>query len=153
MAQKRSQRLLALLKLAKMREDSAARLLNERGQQLQQSQQQAQQLAEYNAEYQQKYDEQARQQISVRDLRNFQGFFRQLDNVQLQHQRLLEQRDREREQARQQWLALYHRRRVLTQIRERSLGEEEAVRERKLQADFDDRASRGVQNTEGGGKI
>ncbi|EEF27329.1 conserved hypothetical protein, partial [Ricinus communis] len=59
-----------------------------------------------------------------------------------QQQQVLALRDHEREQARQQWLQLYQRRRVLDQIRERAFAEEEAAYERKLQAQFDDRAAR-----------
>ncbi|MET0380149.1 MAG: flagellar export protein FliJ [Spongiibacteraceae bacterium] len=140
--QKRSERMKVLLKLAQMREDSAARTLAENSEKLQQAQRQGQQLALYNREYQQQYATRAGQAMSMRDLRNFQGFFQQLDNVQTQQQNLVAQRDEEREQARLQWVQLYNRRRVLDQIRERSRNEEEAVHERKLQAEFDDRAAR-----------
>ncbi len=140
--QKRSERLKVLLKLARMREDGAARVLAENSEKLQQAQRQNQQLALYNQEYQQQYVARAGQAISMRDLRNFQGFFQQLDNVQVQQQNLLAQRSDEREQARLQWVQLYNRRRVLDQIRERSRHQEEAAHERKLQAEFDDRAAR-----------
>lgn len=146
MAKKRSERLRSLLKLAQMREDNAARQLADNSEKLQQAQQQNQQLALYSDEYQQRYLAQVNQVVSVRDLRNFQGFFQQLDQVQVQQQRLIEQRDRERELARLQWLQLYNRRRVLDQIRERSKLEEEAVSERKLQSEFDDRAARNFKN-------
>ena len=146
MAKKRSERLRSLLKLAQMREDNAARQLADNSEKLQQAQQQNQQLALYSDEYQQRYLAQVNQVVSVRDLRNFQGFFQQLDKVQVQQQRLIEQRDRERELARLQWLQLYNRRRVLDQIRERSKLEEEAVSERKLQSEFDDRAARNFKN-------
>jgi flagellar export protein FliJ len=139
---KRSERMKVLLKLARMREDGAARVLAANSEKLQQAQRQSQQLALYNQEYQQQFTAQAGQAISMRDLRNFQGFIRQLDGVQVQQQQLIEQRDAEREQARQQWIHEYHRRRVLDQIRERSRNEEEAARERKLQSEFDDRAAR-----------
>ena len=142
MAKKRSERLRSLLKLAHMREDNAARNLAESSDKLQQARQQSQQLALYNNEYNQRFVERAQQVISTRDLRNYQGFFQQLDKVQIQQQLLIEQRDRERELARVQWLQLYQRRRVLDQIRERSRMQEEAARERKLQAEFDDRAAR-----------
>lgn len=142
MAKKRSERLLALLKLAHMREDSAARQLANSSEKLQQARQQSQQLATYSDEYQQQFQQRTQQSVSVRDLRNFQGFFRQLDSVQVQQHALIEQRNREREQARLQWLQLYHRRRVLDEIRERSKAQEEAARERKLQSEFDDRAAR-----------
>lgn len=142
MAKKRSERLRALLKLAQMREDNAARQLAANSEKLQQAREQNQQLALYNDEYQQRFQAQVKQVVSVRDLRNFQGFFQQLDRVQEQQQHLIEQRDRERELARLQWLQLYNRRRVLDQIRERSKLEEESVSERKLQSEFDDRAAR-----------
>lgn len=142
MAKKRSERLKSLLRLAQMREDNAARALAASSDKLAQARTQSQQLSQYSDEYQQQFAQRTRQAVSVRDLRNFQGFFRQLDTVQMQQQLLIEQRDREREQARQQWLQLYRRRRVLDDIRERARVQEEAARERKLQAEFDDRAAR-----------
>lgn len=147
--QKRSERMKVLLKLAQMREDSAARTLAENSEKLQQAQRQSQQLAVYNREYQQQYTTRAGQAMSMRDLRNFQGFFQQLDNVQAQQQNLVAQRNDEREQARLQWVHLYSRRRVLDQIRERSRAEEEATRERKLQAEFDDRSARRFDKNSG----
>lgn len=139
---KRSERLQALLKLARMREEAAARSLAKNSEQLQQAQQQGRQLATYTSEYQQQFAARSQQSISMRDLRNFQGFIGQLDSVQAQQQRVVEQREHEREQARQQWLQTYHRSRVLDQIRQRSREQEDAVREKKLQAEFDDRAAR-----------
>jgi flagellar FliJ protein len=141
-AKKRSERLKSLLRLAQMREDNAARALAASSDKLAQARTQSQQLSQYSDEYQQQFAQRTQQAVSVRDLRNFQGFFRQLDTVQMQQQLLIEQRDREREQARQQWLQLYRRRRVLDDIRERARVQEEAARERKLQAEFDDRAAR-----------
>lgn len=142
MVKKRSERLKSLLKLAQMREDNAARTLAASSDRLAQAQTQSQQLSQYSAEYQQQYVQRTQQALTVRDLRNYQGFFRQLDTVQAQQHLLIEQRDGEREQARQQWLQLYQRRRVLDDIRERARIQEEAARERKLQAEFDDRAAR-----------
>ena len=147
MAKKRSERLRSLLKLAQMREDNAARQLATNSEKLQQAREQNQQLALYNEEYQQRFLTQIDQPVSARNLRNFQGFFQQLDHVQVQQQHLIEQRDRERELARLQWLQLYNRRRVLDQIRERSKLEEDSVSERKLQSEFDDRAARRFKDT------
>lgn len=144
---KRSERLQVLLKLARMREESAARTLADHSEKLQQARRQGQQLTQYQSEYAQQFSSRAAQSMSMRDLRNFQGFFHQLDNVQAQQQQLVALRDHEREQARQEWLQLYNRRRVLDQIRERSRQQEEAVRERKLQAEFDDRAARNFDKT------
>jgi flagellar FliJ protein len=146
-AKKRSERLRSLLKLAQMREDNAARQLAANSEKLQQAREQTQQLALYNEEYQQRFLTQIDQPVSARNLRNFQGFFQQLDHVQVQQQHLIEQRDRERELARLQWLQLYNRRRVLDQIRERSKLEEDSVSERKLQSEFDDRAARRFKDT------
>ena len=140
--QKRSERLKVLLKLARMREENAARTLATSSEKLQQAERQGQQLSQYQHEYEQQFSARASQAISMRDLRNFQGFFRQLDSVQAQQQQVVALRDHEREQARQQWIALYQRRRVLDQIRERARAQEEAAQERRLQAQFDDRAAR-----------
>lgn len=137
--QKRSARLQVLLQLARLREEGAARSLAEHSEKLQQAQRQSRQLEQYGEEYAQQYAARAAQPLAMRELRNFQGFLRQLDDVQAQQLRAIEQRDAEREQARRQWLQLYQRRRVLDQIRARASAQEEAARERKLQSEFDDR--------------
>lgn len=141
MARKSSERLRTLLKLAAMKEQFAARQLAASSERLQQAQQQSRDLAVYNTEYQSRYLEHGRRALSRTELLNYQGFFRQLDNAQTQQQAAIEQRDADRERARQAWLALYARRRLLAQVRERRLLREQLEEEKKLQRELDDRAA------------
>jgi flagellar FliJ protein len=144
MAKKKpSQRLKVLLRLAEMKEQNAARELAAESERLQQAKEQGRQLALYEQDYQQGYIERGSQQTLTRqNLLNYQGFFRQLEHVQTQQQRTIEQRDREREAARLQWIEQYSRRKLLTRIRERRLAQEQLKAEKKLQAEIDDHTSR-----------
>lgn len=145
MARSSSERLRTLLKLAQMKEQQAARALGERSERLLQAQQQGRQLVEYCDEYQSQYAARATgQTFSRTDLLNYQGFFRQLEHVQEQQQRVIEQRNEEREQARGAWLELHTRRRLLAQVRERRLLREALEAEKKLQRELDDRSARGA---------
>lgn len=143
MAKKKpSQRLQVLLRLAEMKEQNAARELAAQSERLQQAQEQGRQLALYEKDYQQGFVERGAQTLNRQNLLNYQGFFRQLEFVQGQQQKTIEQRDSEREVARQQWVEQYSRRKLLTRIRERRLVQEQLKAEKKLQAEIDDHTSR-----------
>jgi flagellar protein FliJ len=142
MARKSSQRLQVLLKLAALKEETAARRLAQDSERLQQAREQGRQLALYEQDYQQTFIERGAQTLNRQNLLNYQGFFRQLEHVQEQQGRTIEQRDRERENARLHWVQLYSRRRVLTQIRERRLALEQLAADKKLQSEIDDHTAR-----------
>lgn len=139
---KASQRLQVLLRLAEMKEQNAARQLAADSDRLQQAKEQGRQLAVYEKDYQQGYVERGTQPLTRQHLLNYQGFFRQLEHVQTQQQRTIEQRDREREAARLQWIEQYSRRRLLTRVRERRLAQEQLKAEKKLQSEIDDHTTR-----------
>jgi flagellar FliJ protein len=139
---KASQRLQVLLRLAEMKEQNAARQLAADSERLQQAKDQGRQLALYEQDYQQGFVERGTQPLNRQNLLNYQGFFRQLEHVQTQQQRTIEQRDRERESARLQWIEQYSRRRLLTRVRERRLAQEQLKAEKKLQAEIDDHTAR-----------
>lgn len=143
MAQKkRSDRLQTLLKLAAMKEQAAVRQLAASTERLSAAEQQLRQLADYQQDYEQRYVGQVGQSVDRRFFTNFQGFFRQLEGAQQQQELAIAHRDREREQARAQWIDLYARRRLLDNIRERWLRREELEVDKKLQRELDDRSAR-----------
>lgn len=142
MARKGSERLQTLLKLAAMREQVAARHLAQSNERLQQAAEQSRQLQQYEQDYQQRYVSDGATPVSRNFLLNYQGFFRQLETAQVQQQRAIQIREGDRELARQRWLEQYMKRRLLTQLRERRLTSEALTVEKKLQREFDDRASR-----------
>lgn len=142
MARKPSQRLQTLLKLADLREQQAAKALAAVAARLEQAERQQRALAEYEGEYHREYVERGGQAFSRRDLLNYQGFFRQLENAQLTQARTVQLRDHEREQARQQWQQLHAKRRLLAQLHQRRLRREEQEQDRKLQREIDDRSAR-----------
>lgn len=139
---KASDRLKVLLRLADMKEQNAARQLAADSERLQQAREQGRQLAAYEQDYQQGFIERGAQSLSRQNLLNYQGFFRQLEHVQSQQQRTIEHRDRDREVARLQWVELYARRRLLTEIRERRLVVERLKDDKKLQSEMDDHTAR-----------
>jgi flagellar FliJ protein len=142
MARKGSERLRNLLKLAAMKEQTAARQLAASSEQLQQAQRQSRELTLYHREYESQYLDRGQQTLKRGDLLNYQGFFRQLEHAQVQQTLAIQQRDLERERARAAWLALYAKRRLLAQVRVRRLARELREEEQKLQRELDDRAAR-----------
>lgn len=139
---KASDRLEVLLRLAEMKEQNAARQLAADTERLQQAREQSRQLAVYEQDYQRGFVERGAQTLDPRSLRNYQGFFRQLEHIQVQQQRAVEQRDREREAARLRWIEQYSRRKLLTQIRARRLATEQLQADKKLQGEIDDHTAR-----------
>lgn len=137
--QKPSQRLALLLKLAAQREQTAARALAASTEREQQARQQASQLAEYSDEYAQRQMERARQAVTARELANFQRFYGQLDRAQQQQIRVVQQLEQERESARQRWLSLNARQKLLEQLRAKRLAVEEIAAEKRRQRELDDR--------------
>jgi|GEM_PF-664755 len=148
MARKGSERLRMLLKLAAMKEQQAARQLGASSERLQQAEQQSRQLVQYRDEYQDQYVARTSgQSFSRSDLLNFQGFFRQLEQVQEQQTRVIDLRTDERERARQAWLETHTKRQLLTRVRERRLQKEALDAEKKLQRELDDRSQRKAFNS------
>lgn len=146
MARKPSQRLQTLLKLADLREQQAAKALAAQAERLQQAEQQQRALAQYEQEYHADYLQRGGQSFSPRDLLNYQGFFRQLENAQLTQARAVALRDSEREQARLRWLQLNAKRRLLTQLHAQRRLREEQEQDRKLQREIDDRSARNAHD-------
>lgn len=142
MARKSSERLRTLLKLAEMREQAAARQLGQGNERLQQAQLQSHQLHRYESDYQQRYVDLGGSALSSNALRNFQGFFRQLETAQIRQEQTVELRAKECEKARQCWLEQHARRRLLDRVRDQRLASEALAAEKKAQRDLDDRPPR-----------
>lgn len=135
----RSERLSVLLKLAALREQRAARAFAVDNERLQAAVQQARQLQQYGEEYDRQFAGHGGEPVSARQLSNHLAFFGQVSDVQTQQQRTVAQREVDCDAARQRWLALHARRRLLDQLRERSERQEQAAGEQKLQRELDDR--------------
>lgn len=143
MAQKSSKRLQTLLRLAEMKEQAAVRQLGATIERLHQAQQQSEQLSAYEQDYRERYvDQSATQPVSRQFLMNFSGFFRQLEHAQTQQGTMILRREHEREVARQHWIELHAKRRLLAKVRERRLFAEALAAEKNLQRELDDRAAR-----------
>lgn len=144
MAKKKpSQRLAILLRLAQMREETAARQLGAASAQLAAAEQMSEQLASYEGEYHSSYLQRgADEPMSRQQLLNYQGFFRQLQNARFTQRQAIEQSAAEREKIRQLWLAQHARRHLLGQIRDRRLLRENQQAEKRLQGELDDRVRR-----------
>jgi flagellar FliJ protein len=142
-AQKSSKRLQTLLRLAEMKEQAAVRQLAATIERLHNAEQQSQQLAEYEQDYRERYIGEARAQpVGRQFLMNFSGFFRQLENAQVQQGNMIVRREHEQENARRHWIELHAKRRLLANVRQRRLLSEMLVAEKKLQREIDDRAAR-----------
>jgi flagellar FliJ protein len=139
---KASDRLKVLLRLAEMKEQNAARQLAADTERLQQAREQSRQLAVYEQDYQRDFVDRGALTLDRQSLENYHGFFRQLEHIQVQQQRTVDLRDREREVARLRWIEQYSRRKLLTQIRAKRLATEQLKADKKLQGEIDDHTAR-----------
>lgn len=142
MPRKSSERLQTLLRLAALRESTAAKQLAQSGERLQQAELQKQQLQDYAQDYQQSYVEPGHGPVNRNYLLNYRGFFNQLDTAQIQQQRTVDMYAGDRELARQRWLQQYVKRQLLNRVYEQRLAGEERAVENKIQRELDDRAAR-----------
>ena len=139
---KRSERLKTVLKLAQLRQQQAAERLGEMTRNAQAQELQADQLKHYQLDYREHFKALGDNGASPSQLRNFQGFYRNLEQaIDTQGERALLARD-QREVARQQWQRQYAREKNLQKLVERRILEEELQLDKKLQREQDDRPRR-----------
>lgn len=138
MKPKASARIATLMKLATLREQSAARAFAGSRQRLDQAREQTDQLQSYGQEYERAFLA-TETPLTASQLLNFQGFFGQLTAVQTQQEQIVSKRSAEQEAARQRWLELYAKTRLLDRIRQQRLAKEQLEQEKRLQRELDDR--------------
>lgn len=140
MAERRSERLAAVVMLAEREEQAAAARLGEQRATLEREQQQLVQLQDYRTQYIDDY-QQMRTGATPQMLMSYSGFLQRLgDAVAGQEQRMAQVRGL-LEQCRAQWQEKYHRRRSLQELVERLKTEEDAALEQRLQRELDDLAA------------
>lgn len=140
--EKRSRRLQTVLKLARIKQQQAAGRLGELTQAALAHADQEQQLKSYQSDYAEQFKSSAARGSAPALLRNFQGFYTQLEQaVETQQERVVLARD-QRESARQEWQRLYARENTLENLVDRFASEEDIAEEKKLQREQDDRPPR-----------
>lgn len=140
MAERRSQRLKAVIMLAGREEQAAAVRLAEQRALLDSEQQQLTQLEDYRHQYLDEYH-QLRTNVQPQSLMSYSSFLQRLSQaVEGQRQRLAQVRQG-LEQSRAHWQEKYHRRRSLEDLVARLRQEEDTVIEQKLQRELDDLAA------------
>lgn len=136
---KRSKRLQTVLKLAQLRQQLAAEQLGAMTRTAAEQAQQAEQLRHYQLDYGEHFKALGGAGVSPGLLRNFQGFFKQLDRaVDTQGERVLLARE-QREESRRRWQHQYAREKNLEKLVQRVALEEEIEAEKKQQRALDDR--------------
>ncbi|MHA7878421.1 MAG: flagellar export protein FliJ [Saccharospirillum sp.] len=135
---KRSERLQIIEKLARQREDQAARALAQLRAQLENEQAQLVELEGYRADYQAYLQRQGSEGLSILQWRRTQGFIEQLTQVMRQQEGVIERYRDQEAQLLQRWQGLYQRRRSLGQLVERVSLEEFIAADRAEQKAIDE---------------
>lgn len=136
---KRSDRLQTVLKLAQIRQRLAAEQLGEMTRNAQALEQQEDQLRHYQLDYGEHFKTLGSAGSTPGLLRNYQGFFQQLDRaLDTQRERLVLARN-QREASRRQWQNQYAREKNLEKLVQRTVQEEQQATEKKQQRELDDR--------------
>ena len=139
---KPSERLKTVLRLAQLRQQQAAEQLGELTRNAEAQALQADQLKHYQLEYAQQFRDLGSGGVSAARLRNFQGFYGNLEQViDTQGERVVLARNQQ-EAARQRWQQQYAREKNLQSLVERKAFEEQLQVEKKLQRLLDDRPRR-----------
>lgn len=125
---KRSDQIATVLKLAALREQQAARRLGRSQQGIDQLKAQAQQLQSYQREYGAQFLDQGTQGLSAQALRNYQGFFRNLDQAGVAQSQRIERADQQHQQLLEAWKSAYWRRETMDDLLQQRLAEEERAR-------------------------
>lgn len=140
MAERRSQRLVAVLMLAEREEKAAATALGEHQAQLDGERQQLGQLLDYRSQYLADY-QQLRSSATAQALMSYSGFLQRLGGAISGQEQRLDQVRRALEQSRSHWQEKYYRRQSLEELVHRLRREEELQAEQRLQRELDDMAA------------
>lgn len=139
MPKKSSERLRTVLKLAQLRQQQAAEQLGEMTRNAKALEHQADQLKHYQLDYIQHFRGLGREAISASQVRNFQHFYQNLEEViDTQKERLLLM-CKQQDVARERWQQQYAREKNLEKLVDRKAHEEQLAVEKVLQRQLDDR--------------
>ena len=143
----RSRRLRPLHELAVEAEQAAGRSLADAERAVQEASQRLAQLEGYEAEYRVALRDRAATGIGAAGLRDYQAFLARLGEAVAHQQAALERARQERDTARERWLQLNSRRRVVGKVIERSVADDRRALDRREQRDSDERAQRSAGGT------
>lgn len=135
---KRSERMQLIERLARQREDQAARALAQTRQRIEQEQAQLQELEGYRQEYQSYLEQQGSVGLSIMQWRRTQGFIDQLGDVIQQQEGVIRRWHDQEHHLVQSWQKLYQRRRSLGQLVEKISVEEFIEEDRREQKALDE---------------
>lgn len=149
MAVKSSERLQLVLKLATMKQQRAAEQLAAASAEQQQCLQQVEQLQSYQHEYSTNFS--GRPPATALELRNYQRFYGNLEQVVTGQQSRIEGVEQQLDQARQLWQQAYGREKNLEKLVSKKQLQELAEVDLKLQRELDDRPRAQGLGVSGGG--
>ena len=142
MAQKPSQRLQTVLKLARIKQQQAAEVLGATTRNALATQQQDQQLRHYQQEYAQHFKSIAATGMSAAQMANYQQFYGNLEQaIETQGERMV-LAESQLQQARELWQKQYSREKNMAALIDQKKQEEDIALEKKTQRTLDDRQSK-----------
>lgn len=140
MAQKRSQRLEPVVKLAENREQEAARALGDAQSSLAQAEEKLQELKTYREEYVQRFHANGAVGMSAVQMGDYRLFLSKLSRAIEQQAELVEQAAATVAQQRQQWFSQRGKVKMLDNVVSRYQADEQRVSDRKEQREQDEHA-------------
>lgn len=136
---KASKRLQVVLKLAELKQKSAAEALAARQQELNAMEQQRDQLNNFKSEYNKGFANKAGSVIDPNQLANYQRFYGSLEQVHETQGLKVQSAEYQQEMARKDWQSAYAREQNMRNLVERKQHEEQLIDDRKQQKEQDDR--------------
>lgn len=138
----KSQRVKPVIKVAKNRENEAARVLADGQRIVQERRQRLAELRSYREEYRNKYRKQGSDGMNAQQLRTFRNFLAKLDQAVEQQEQQVQAAQRDLEQKKSQWLEKHFRTQALDNVRNRYLTQEQRQEQRAEQKDTDERSQK-----------
>lgn len=135
-----SARLKPVQNFAERKEQDAAQAFVKSQQQVQQENSKLEQLRQYYLEYQAQFHQNAAAGMQVKRMLEFRAFLAKLENVIKEQERNLSRAQQNSQQAKNQWQQKQGRSKAIGKVVENHQVREEYQREKKLQAEQDDRS-------------
>ena len=136
----KSRRLKPVIKVAKSREDDAALALSEYRKVIDQQEAKLIELRQYHAEYIQRLSDGGRNGMNIAQINDYRSFIVRLAVAVEQQEALLVECEQQLQEKNAAWLKTRARHQALGKVTERYLQQEHEAREKKEQAESDERS-------------
>ncbi len=139
---RKSARMKGISQIYQQQEKQALEALGRCQTEQQKQLEQLQNLMDYRQEYQQQCQPESQEAVSLSKLLEFRSFIHKLDKAIADQQALIQEKDKELEGCRQNWLKKHQKTESLDKLTDKALIEELKIEQKREQAEQDSRSSR-----------